>query len=237
MLVSSPRDSSLTTRRRQRNYWHPSVWTNPSTDLVIPRWIKWLHHKYKIVALLCSLNPKQNVLVKTMSWQMWTFRYSSRLDCWELWRRWEMRNWWSWSQWLRLSAEVSSWGQSLSRWWREGGFMTLLLSHAYSSLCPHWLHGAVVTFCHCGGFEVQCRDKMCVTRIVLFYWWNNIFLLFLSPGRQFTAIQYNIRSFMNVKTWPWMKLYFRDQASAEECRVWERDGPTWKRTSKRPKRS
>uniref|UniRef100_A0A4W5PPZ5 Myosin tail domain-containing protein n=1 Tax=Hucho hucho TaxID=62062 RepID=A0A4W5PPZ5_9TELE len=23
------------------------------------------------------------------------------------------------------------------------------------------------------------------------------------------AIQYNIRSFMNVKTWPWMKLYFK----------------------------
>ena len=23
------------------------------------------------------------------------------------------------------------------------------------------------------------------------------------------SIQYNIRSFMNVKTWPWMKLYFK----------------------------
>ena len=29
------------------------------------------------------------------------------------------------------------------------------------------------------------------------------------PREAIYAIQYNIRAFMNVKTWPWMKLYFK----------------------------
>ena len=29
------------------------------------------------------------------------------------------------------------------------------------------------------------------------------------PREAIYAIQYNIRSFMNVKTWPWMKVYFK----------------------------
>ena len=35
------------------------------------------------------------------------------------------------------------------------------------------------------------------------------FSIVFIPREAIYSIQYNIRSFMNVKTWPWMKLYFR----------------------------
>ena len=37
----------------------------------------------------------------------------------------------------------------------------------------------------------------------------NLLLIRATPREAIYSIQYNIRSFMNVKTWPWMKLYFK----------------------------
>ena len=42
------------------------------------------------------------------------------------------------------------------------------------------------------------------------FMWNKTKILNFYPYREaIFSIQYNIRSFMNVKHWPWMKLYFK----------------------------
>ena len=48
------------------------------------------------------------------------FRCSSKLGCWDSWRRWEMRSWHSSSLAHRPGAEASWWEWSTREWWRGG---------------------------------------------------------------------------------------------------------------------
>ena len=111
----------------QRHPWGTVHWQQESCRETVglnwcgPHSVQVWAHKGTILQKISTATNVKIFYWKSIS-LTWQHRCSSKLVCWVPWRKWEMRNWLSWWPWLRPSAEDTSWGESLLRWWKGGRF-------------------------------------------------------------------------------------------------------------------